>query len=187
VDNPLLGVSGAAAVYGPQKGASPAAVQQLDACLARLAEVVTKTSGRDMKTVAYGGTAGGAAAGLYGLLNARLVGGIDYFLDITGFDRSLEKADIVITGEGSIDEQTLQGKGPMGVAVRAKKMGITVIGLAGKVPLAPSAELKKYFDVLMAIGNGPTDLADALQHTAANLSRTAEGIGRLIALSGLDR
>jgi len=184
VDNPLLGASGAAAVYGPQKGATPAAVQQLDGCLTRLAEVVAKTSGRDMKTAVYGGTAGGAAAGLYGLLNATLVGGIDYFLDITGFDQSLAKADIVITGEGSIDEQTLRGKGPMGVAVRAKKMGITVIGLAGKVPLAPSTELKRYFDVLLAIGNEPCALADALQNTAANLSRTAAGIGRLIGFAG---
>jgi len=186
VDNPLLGVSGAAAVYGPQKGATPAAVQQLDACLTRLAEVIAKTTGRDMRKIKYGGTAGGAAAGLYGLLNATLVGGIDYFLNITGFDQSLAKADLVITGEGSIDEQTLQGKGPMGVAVRAKKMGIIVIGLAGKVPLAPSPDLKKYFDVLLAIGNGPSDLAAALENTAANLSRTAESIGRLIALSELD-
>jgi glycerate kinase len=180
VDNPLLGASGAAAVYGPQKGATPGAVQQLDGCLSRLAEVIKKTTGRDMRTVEYGGTAGGAAAGLFGLLNAKLVGGIDYFLDITGFDQSLAGTDIVITGEGSIDEQTLQGKGPMGVAVRAKKMGITVIGLAGKVPLAPGAELGKYFDVLLAIGNEPCALADALQNTAANLSRTAAGIGRLI-------
>lgn len=184
VDNPLLGPSGAAAVFGPQKGATPEAVQQLDGCLERLASVMEKTTGRDMKKIKYGGTAGGAAAGLYGLLNATLVSGIDYFLDITGFDQSLEIADIVITGEGSIDEQTLQGKGPMGVAVRAKKMGITVIGLAGKVPLAPGPELRKYFDVLLAIGNGPSDLADALQNTAANLSRTAADIGRLIARPG---
>lgn len=184
VDNPLLGPSGAAAVYGPQKGATPAAVQQLDSCLQRLAEVTAKTTGRDMNATKYGGTAGGAAAGLYGLLGATLVGGIDYFLDITGFDRSLATADIVITGEGSIDEQTLQGKGPMGVAVRAKKMGITVIGLAGKVPLAPGPGLKEYFDVLLAIGNEPSDLATALQNTAANLSRTSAAIGRLLALSG---
>ncbi|WP_431217885.1 glycerate kinase [Puia sp. P3] len=183
VDNPLLGPSGAAAVYGPQKGATPGSVQQLDSCLEQLANVVAKTTGRDMKTVTYGGTAGGAAAGLYGLLNATLAGGIDYFLDITGFDRSLETADFVITGEGSIDDQTLQGKGPMGVAVRAKKRGIPVIGLAGKIPLTPGPELKKYFDILLPIGNEPSGLADALENTAANLSRTAEAIGRMIALS----
>ena len=180
VDNPLLGPSGAAAVYGPQKGATPGAVQQLDVCLEHLANVIIRTTGRDMKTVKYGGTAGGAAAGLYGLLDATLAGGIDYFLAVTGFDRSLEKADFVITGEGSIDDQTLQGKGPMGVAVQAKKRGIPVIGLAGKIPLTPSAELRKYFDVLLAIGNEPSDLKTALENTAANLSRTAESIGRLL-------
>ncbi|MBS1605267.1 MAG: glycerate kinase [Bacteroidetes bacterium] len=187
VDNPLLGPSGAAAVYGPQKGATPAAAQLLDRCLQRLAEVIAKTTKRDMRTVIYGGTAGGAAAGLYGLLNATLVGGIDYFLDITGFDRSLAKADLVITGEGSIDEQTLRGKAPMGVATRAKKIGITVVGLAGKVPLQPGPGLSKYFDILLAIGNEPSDLPTALKNTAANLSRTSAGIGRLLALSRLKR
>ena len=133
-----------------------------------------------MKTIKYGGTAGGAAAGLYGLLNATLVCGIDYFLDITGFDGSLQKASYLITGEGSIDDQTLQGKGPMGVASRAKKSGIPVIGLAGKLPLDPCAGLQRYFDVLLAIGNEPCDLTTALANTAANLSRTAAAIGRLL-------
>jgi glycerate kinase len=133
-----------------------------------------------MTTVAYGGTAGGAAAGLYGLLNATLVNGIDYFLDITDFDIALSVATWVITGEGSIDEQTLQGKGPFGVASRAKKTGLPVIGLAGRIPLEPSAGLKKYFDTLLAIGNEPANLEDALKTTAANLARTAEAIGHLL-------
>ena len=180
VDNRLLGPSGSAAVFGPQKGASPQAVRQLEAGLSRFSEVIRKQTGKDLSTIVYGGTAGGAAAGLYGLLNATLAGGIDYFLDITGFDKALSGASWVITGEGSIDEQTLQGKGPFGVAARAKKTGLPVIGLAGRIPLGASAELKKYFDVLLAIGNEPTDLADALRTTAANLSRTAEAIGYLI-------
>lgn len=183
VDNRLLGPSGAAAIFGPQKGASPQAVQQLDAGLSRLSEVVLEQTGKDMASVVYGGTAGGAAAGLYGLLNARLVNGIDHFLDITDFDKALAAANWVITGEGSIDEQTLQGKGPFGVALRAKKAGLPVIGLAGKVPLKSSPGLKKYFDVLLAIGNEPTDLAGALSSTAANLSRTAETIGTVITYS----
>ena len=180
VDNRLLGPSGSAAVFGPQKGATPQAVEQLDAALRRLSEIVLKQTGRDMKKVVYGGTAGGAAAGLYGLLNATLVNGIDYFLDITGFDKALSSATCVITGEGSIDEQTLQGKGPFGVASRAKTRRLPVIGLAGRVPLEPSAGLKKYFNTLLAIGNEPTDLTNALKNTAANLARTAEAIGHLL-------
>lgn len=183
VDNRLLGLSGSAAVFGPQKGASPEAVQQLDAGLSRFSEIVLKQTGKDLKTIVYGGTAGGAAAGLYGLLNATLVNGIDYFLEITDFDKALSSATWVITGEGSIDEQTLQGKGPFGVASRAKRTGLPVIGLAGRVPLGTSAGLKKYFDVLLAIGNEPTDLAGALRTTAANLSRTAEAIGHLFTYS----
>ena len=180
VDNKLLGPSGSAAVFGPQKGANPQAVGQLDAALSRLSEIVKEQTGRDMTKVMYGGTAGGAAAGLYGLLNATLVKGIDYFLEITDFDKALSSATWVITGEGSIDGQTLQGKGPFGVASRAKNKGLPVIGLAGKVPLEPSAGLKKYFDTLLAIGNEPTDLTVALKNTAANLTRTAEAIGHLL-------
>ena len=180
VDNRLLGPSGSAAVFGPQKGATPQAVEKLDAALSRLSEIVKEQTGKDMTTVMYGGTAGGAAAGLYGLLNATLVNGIDYFLEITDFAKALSTAAWVITGEGSIDEQTLQGKGPFGVASRAKSKGLPVIGLAGKIPLQPSAGLKKYFDTLLAIGNEPTDLAGALKNTAANLTRTAEAIGHLL-------
>jgi len=180
VDNRLLGPSGSAAVFGPQKGASPQAVGQLDAALSRLADIVQKQTGRDMTKVIYGGTAGGAAAGLYGLLNATLVNGIDYFLEITDFDKALSSATWVITGEGSIDETTLQGKGPFGVASRAKNKGLPVIGLAGKIPLEPSAGLKKYFDTLLTIGNEPADLADALKNTAPNLTRTAEAIAHLL-------
>ena len=185
VDNRLLGPSGSAAIFGPQKGANPEAVGQLDAALSRLSEIVKEQTGRDMTKVMYGGTAGGAAAGLYGLLNATLVNGIDYFLEITDFDKALSPATWVITGEGSIDEQTLQGKGPFGVASRAKNTDLPVIGLAGKVPLEPSAGLKKYFDTLLAIGNEPTDLSGALKNTAANLTRTAETIGHLFIYSHL--
>jgi glycerate kinase len=182
VDNQLLGEQGAAAVFGPQKGASPQGVLRLEAGLQRLTEVVLRQTGEDISNLTYGGTAGGAAAGLYSLLQARLVNGIDYFLQITGFDEALGRSDRVITGEGSIDEQTLQGKGPFGVASRAKTKSIPVIGLAGKVPLEKNPELLKYFDVLMPIGHEPIDLAGALRHTAANLARTATEIGNLLTL-----
>ncbi len=183
VDNLLLGEKGSAAVFGPQKGASPEGVHTLDAALARLSAVAVQKTGKDISAIKYGGTAGGAAAGLYAFLNARLVNGIDHFLELTGFDQAMEKADMVITGEGSIDEQTLQGKGPFGVAFHAKLQGLPVIALAGKVPLEANAGLQKYFDVLMPIGHEPFDLPAALAATEKNLIRTAESIGNLFALS----
>jgi glycerate kinase len=180
VDNQLLNDRGAAAVFGPQKGASPVQVKLLNEGLTQLTKVTLKQLGTDMSTLKYGGAAGGASAGVYAYLNAKLVNGIDYFLDLTEFDHSLENADLVITGEGSIDEQTLQGKGPFGVASRAKKRNIPVVGIAGKVPLEFNEELSRYFDVLLAIGNEPTDIATALTRTKENLSRMARQIAQLI-------
>lgn len=181
VDNLLLGTEGAASVFGPQKGASPEDVEVLDVALKRLTEVILKQTGVDISNVKHGGTAGGAAAGLYGLLQAKLVSGGTYFLKLTGFDMALKNAQMVITGEGSIDEQTLQGKAPFAVASAAKQQNLPVIGLAGKVPLTHSDELSEYFDMLLAIGNEPADLSAALSHTRDNLVRTARQIGNLLA------
>lgn len=182
VTNPLLGEQGAAAVFGPQKGATPEMVKKLEASLAKWREVALQQTGKDMATLQHGGAAGGTAAGLAIFLNAHLVNGTDQFLDITGFNKALEKADLVITGEGSIDVQTLQGKAPFGVAVRAKQQGIPVIGMAGKVPLETDAALQEYFDVLLPIGNEPQELNRALPHTTANIIRTAKAVGNLLAL-----
>lgn len=182
VDNLLLGKKGAAAVFGPQKGASPQDVGILDAALKRLAEVTLQQTGVDISAVKHSGTAGGAAAGLYGLLQAKLVSGGTYFLEVTGFDQALQNAQMVITGEGSIDEQTLQGKAPFAVANAAKQKHLPVIGLAGKVPLAYYGGLDDYFDMLLPIGDEPTDLHTALSHTHDNLIRTAKQIGNLLAV-----
>lgn len=182
VDNMLLGDKGAAAIFGPQKGASVEDVHKLDAALAKLSEVALQQTGKNISEMKYGGTAGGAAAGLYAFLNSQLVNGIDHFLDLTGFDKALEKCDLVITGEGSIDEQTLQGKGPFGVAYCAKLKGLPVIGMAGKVPLERNANLQKYFDVLLSIGHQPFDLQTALASTENNLIRTTEELGNLLAM-----
>jgi glycerate kinase len=179
VNNPLLGPLGAAAVFGPQKGATPEVVQQLEIRLQILAELIRKTTGKEIAALAKGGTAGGAAAGLYGLLNAGLVNGIDYFLQLTGFDKVLESADWVITGEGSLDEQTLQGKAPYGVAVHAKRKGIPVIGLAGRLP-QNTERLDEYFDVLLPINQRLLHPAEALKHTADNLRATAKAVGNLL-------
>lgn len=182
VENILLGADGAAAVFGPQKGATPEMVKILDAALARFREIALQQTGFDMGSVRHGGAAGGTAAGLAAFAGARLANGIDQFLEITQFDKALEKADLLITAEGSIDRQTLNGKAPYGVARKAKEKNIPVIGLAGKIPLDTDAELDRYFDALFAIGHQPLSLESAMQLTAASLKRTAMMIGNMLAI-----
>lgn len=184
VDNTLVGDQGSAAVFGPQKGATPESVEKLDTSLRRFADVAHRQTGVDMTQLKHGGAAGGVAAGLHTFLNANLVNGIDFFLAFTNFEKALDQSDLVITGEGSLDEQTLHGKGPFGVAFQAKQKKLPVLGLAGKVPLEPNEALNQYFDVLLAIGNGPTDIDTAMQLTQRNLIRTARQLGDLLALTG---
>jgi glycerate 2-kinase len=183
VNNPLLGPLGAATVYGPQKGASPGQVLALEKGLSQFRDISQAATGQDMASIPRGGAAGGTAAGLSVFLGAKLLSGIDYFLDATGFELALSKADLVITGEGSIDEQTLQGKAPFGVASRAKQKGKPVIGLGGSVPLHPSTGLRAYFDVLMSIVPGPVDLVQAQAQCQDNLLRSAREVGNLLAIS----
>ena len=135
VDNPLTGPRGAARVYGPQKGASPDDVTALDAGLARLAQVLHRDLGIDVDRVAGAGAAGGVGAGALAFLGARLTPGIDLLLDLVGFDEALAGADLVVTGEGSFDAQSLSGKAAVGVARRALAAGVPVIVLAGRVDL----------------------------------------------------
>jgi len=180
VNNKLLGPKGAATVFGPQKGASPSDVTLLDSFLANFATISKAQLGTDMTTIKHGGAAGGATAGLNTWLNAKLVNGIEYFLSLIGFDQALKNADLVITGEGSIDTQTLQGKGPYGVAAEAKKKHLPVIGLAGRILTKPDAELQKYFDVLLSINREFTDMPTAIAHAEKNLIETAQGLGDLI-------
>ncbi|HEY0668018.1 MAG TPA: glycerate kinase [Sphingobacteriaceae bacterium] len=183
VENKLTGNNGAASVFGPQKGASPEDVKVLDSVLLKMAYLASHITGKDMNAVVHGGAAGGTAAGLYAFFNTRLEKGADYFLELTGFAERLEKADVVITGEGSIDEQTLSGKGPFAVAFMAKAKEIPVIGLAGKVPSEICPKLKEYFDVLLPIGNGPVELDTAIKLTVDNLKRTAGEVGSMLAIT----
>jgi len=180
VNNKLLGPEGAAAVFGPQKGASTADVKLLDIFLANFAAVSKAQLGTDMAAIKHGGAAGGATAGLHTWLNAKLVNGIEYFLSLTGFDQALKNADLVITGEGSIDMQTLQGKGPYGVAVEAKKKkNLRIIGLAGKI--VKDETLDKYFDELISINKPSFDMVEAMKNTKKNLINTAMELGNRMA------
>jgi len=185
VENTLLGETGAAKIFGPQKGANASDVITLEHGLTKLRDVVFEATGKDMAPTKHGGAAGGVAAGLSALLNSKLVHGIEYFLDITGFNNSLQNADLLITGEGSIDAQTLEGKAPFGVAYRAKEKGIPVICMSGKVPEKTDRRLHQYFDELLAINNEDASLDDALKNTYSNLVRTANELGNVLAVKKL--
>jgi glycerate kinase len=187
VENVLLGKEGAAAVFGPQKGADPDDVKKLEASLTKLGNIIFKQTGQNIATIKSGGAAGGMAASLAALLNADLVNGIDYFLSLTKFDEALEGKDLVITGEGSIDMQTLHGKGPFGVARRAKQKGLPVIGLAGKIPVERVVALEQYFDVLLSINIEEIELSNALLETKQNLKRASKKIGDLLAERGFNK
>jgi glycerate kinase len=133
VRNPLLGPEGASAVFGPQKGATPEMVRELDAALARYADVVEKWVSRKVRDVPGAGAAGGLGAGLLAFLDARLVSGAELVLDAVGFDRRLEGASLVITGEGRIDGQSVYGKLTQAVTKAARARGVPVIAVAGSV------------------------------------------------------
>lgn len=131
VNNPLTGPHGASAVYGPQKGADPEAVHELDAALARLAAVIERDLGKQVADLPGAGAAGGAGAGLVAFLDAELVRGAPLIVTASGFDARLPGSDLVITGEGQADEQTAYGKAPGEIAQRAKAAGVPVLLIAG--------------------------------------------------------
>lgn len=135
VDNPLTGPRGAAGVYGPQKGADAAQVAQLDAALGHWADLVADATGSDRRESAGAGAAGGVGFAALALLGATLRPGIDLVLDLVGFDDLLAGADLVITGEGALDEQTLHGKAPAGVAAAARRSGVPVVAVCGRTTL----------------------------------------------------
>ncbi|MGW2300620.1 glycerate kinase [Streptomyces sp. NPDC001809] len=141
VDNPLTGPKGAPAVYGPQKGASPEDVRTLDAALAHFATVLEKAIGPKAAEAAVAPGAGGAGGIGYGalILGASFRPGIELMLEVLGFAPALERATLVITGEGSLDEQTLHGKAPAGVAAAARAAGKEVVAVCGRLALSPEA------------------------------------------------
>jgi len=179
VDNPLLGPSGAASVFGPQKGASPAQVAQLDQALTRWAELTRAATGCDLAAVPGTGAAGGTGFAALCYLGTELVPGIDLVLDLIGFDAALAGAGLVITGEGSLDAQTLSGKAPMGVARAAARRGVPVAAVAGRVLLTDADLAAAGFvaafpltaiepDPALSIARAPDLLAQIGQQIAAS-------------------
>lgn len=138
VDNPLTGPAGAAAVYGPQKGATPEQVAELDAALAHWADLVAAATGHDHRDEPGAGAAGGVGFAAIALLGGRLRPGIDLVLELTGFHSRLAGASLVVTGEGRLDEQTLRGKAPAGVAAAARAAGVPVVAVCGSNTLSPA-------------------------------------------------
>ncbi|MFP7754448.1 glycerate kinase [Thermodesulfobacteriota bacterium B35] len=184
VDNPLTGPRGAARVYGPQKGATPAQVEELDAGLANLAAVIADDLGTDVATLPGGGAAGGLGAGLYAFLGAELQRGIDLILDLVGLAEKMTGADLVLTGEGQIDFQTASGKAPAGVAVLARKQGIPCIALAGSLGEKLEDLHRCGIDAVFTICPGPVSLEEAMQHSADYLATACEQVVRCFLAGG---
>jgi glycerate kinase len=180
VDNPLIGPKGAAAVFGPQKGATPAMVKQLDRGLARLAVLIAQATGRHFERIPGTGAAGGIAGSFLGLLGARLRPGSELVFELLKLDRIVPKMDWVITGEGQIDFQTQFGKGPGMLAKLAARHGVPVIGIAGSVAENAAELSKKGFTALFSITNRPMDLKSAMREGPRLMEWTAEQVARLI-------
>ncbi|HLW37044.1 MAG TPA: glycerate kinase, partial [Candidatus Eremiobacteraceae bacterium] len=182
VKNPLCGPNGAAAVYGPQKGASPADVRTLDAALRRFADVAAATTGVDVRDVPGAGAAGGVGGGFLALAHAVLRPGAQLVLEMLDFDRHLEGASLVLTGEGKIDRQTRSGKAPQAVAAAAKRRRIPVLALAGSIDCPPH-ELEVCGIVSAAsIVPGPMSVEDAMARAEELLEAAAERLARTLTI-----
>ena len=179
VDSPLLGEQGAARLFGPQKGATPQGVDQLERALAHFASIVERDFGRKIAQAASGGAAGGIAAGLFGVLGARLLPGVDWVLDAVGFDQALSGAALCITAEGLLDRQSLRNKGPFGVARRAAARDVPVVALAGGISDDVTDRDFPAFAGMFSICARPLSLERAMRDAEPLLTAAAERVVRL--------
>lgn len=177
VDNPLVGPHGAAHVYGPQKGANPSEVLLLDAALTRYAAVVQRDLGVSVADTAGAGAAGGTGAGAIAFLGAHSTSGIVLILDVVGFADAVAEADLVITGEGCLDAQSLSGKAPVGVARAAASAGVRVIALVGRLEVADDELRGVGIAAAHALLELQPDDALAQRDAALLLARLAEQVG----------
>lgn len=182
VNNPLTGPTGASQIYGPQKGATPAMVEFLDAALARYDLILQRDLRQNVGKVPGAGAAGGLGAALMALLGGTLVSGIELVLDVLAFDEKAKGADLVLTGEGKFDAQSAYGKVPVGVARRARELGVPCVVVAGSV--LPSAEIlhgegvSAYFSIL----NQPMSLQEAMTNGAELVENQVAEIVRLFSV-----
>lgn len=183
VTNPLCGTRGAAATYGPQKGADPAAVEALDAALTTYGRAIEVATGRLVADLPGAGAAGGTTAGLLGFTAARVRPGVQVVAELVGLADALEEADLVITGEGRADEQTLQGKTAMGVATLARPRNTPVVLLCGGLgPGAEALDAVMTLSVVQPIIDRPMDLADAMADTERLLIAAAGRLARSVGI-----
>ncbi len=179
VDNPLCGSQGASTVFGPQKGATPEMVAILEQALLHFSTVVAVTKGQDHKNSAGFGAAGGTPLGLSLAFELEVKSGIEMVLDILDADTLLENATLVITGEGQMDNQTLQGKTPFGIAQRAKQKQIPVIGIAGSLGIEIEG-LYPHIHALFGTVRSPQPLSQVIDEASENITRTARNIAALL-------
>jgi len=180
VDNPLVGPRGSAAVFGPQKGATPGMGRKLDERLGRLGRLIQQTTGRDVSQVAGSGAAGGIAGGFMGLLGARLSPGSDLVFDLLRVEEQVKRADLIFTGEGQIDFQTPFGKGPGMLAKIARENGVPVIGIAGSVAGDVGGLYDQGFTALFSIVASPLTVEAAIQNAEQLLEAQSEQVARLL-------
>lgn len=184
VSNPLTGPEGASAIYGPQKGATPEMVQTLDSALLHFSEIVQHDIGADVNDLQGAGAAGGLGGGMVAFLDAELRAGVDIVLDTVALDTALEGADLVLTGEGALDYQTVYSKAPIGVAERAKRFGIPVIAIAGTLGDRYRLVHEHGIDAAVAITNAPMNLEEASSRAAELIADAAEQAARMMKVGG---
>jgi len=182
VSNPLCGENGASNVYGPQKGATREMISVLDDNLRHYADVIKRELDKDVLDVPGAGAAGGLGAGLMAFLNGNLKKGIEMVIEYAGLEEKVKDADMVWTGEGSIDFQTQYGKTPLGVATVAKKYNKPVIALAGRIGEGIEVLYESGIDSIFGITKGATSLDEALVKGKENIEKTSENIIRLMNL-----
>ncbi len=183
VTNPLIGPDGAARVFGPQKGATPAIVETLEANLSHFAAIIRRDLGIDITTMPGGGSAGGLGAGLPAFLGARLAPGGPTIIELLGYERQFAGVDLVITGEGKLDTQTSGGKAVKSIAQSARRAGIPVIALAGRLDADSAALNEMGIHAAWSIIPEPCTLHEALEHGAAWLARAATELGNPLAIN----
>jgi len=160
VNNPLCGPKGASRIYGPQKGATPEVIEELDKSLAHFAELIKRDLNKDIKDMPGAGAAGGLGAGLMAFLNAELRPGIEIIIEVVKLEQAIKDADLVITGEGKIDSQTIYGKAPIGVAKIAKKYKIPVMAIAPIIGEDADIVYRYGIDFLVKISEPPMSLTE---------------------------
>lgn len=180
VDNPAVGEQGAAAVFGPQKGAGPHEVRILEAGLRHFFTKVRDQFQIDVLDIPGGGAAGAFSAGLMAFLGGRIQSGIDLVLEYNGFDQQVQDADLVITGEGQMDEQTIHGKGPIGVARRAREYGVPTVAIVGGLNTDDALLHQAGIQAVLPIITRPMSLDDALRNAPELVERAALRLGYLL-------